>query len=83
MKAANSTSIIPESSLFAFVDRLRLINKFILMLFFPVAGMLFFSVSGIMEKTEVVGQMETFGRLSNLAGHANNLRVLKQSLNTE
>ncbi|MBF0381587.1 MAG: response regulator [Magnetococcales bacterium] len=46
----------PSSTGFFFLDNLRLHNKFILMLLFPVMGMLFFSITGILEKNQLAKQ---------------------------
>ena len=52
---------------FSFVDRLKLRNKFALMLFSPIAGLLFFSVSVIMEKSRSYVQAESSQRLVKFA----------------
>ncbi|MBF0455084.1 MAG: nitrate- and nitrite sensing domain-containing protein [Magnetococcales bacterium] len=53
----NSTSYSSPSWL-SMLDRLSLKQKFALMLIFPIAGMLFFSISGVLEKKQLVNQTE-------------------------
>jgi methyl-accepting chemotaxis protein len=44
----------PISSWFHFLDQLAIKRKLALMLFFPVVGMLYFSISGALEKNSIV-----------------------------
>ncbi|MBF0453245.1 MAG: nitrate- and nitrite sensing domain-containing protein [Magnetococcales bacterium] len=71
MKSGHSLADRSESSWIQSIDGMKLTRKFILMLLFPVAGMLFFSITGVLEKNTVVNHMEAFGRLSSLAEQAN------------
>ncbi|MFZ3091987.1 MAG: nitrate- and nitrite sensing domain-containing protein [Nitrospirota bacterium] len=50
-----------------FINNLKIRNKLILMLIFPIAGLLFFSGSGILEKSRLSGEMKIVDVLSDLA----------------
>ncbi|MEO5334489.1 MAG: response regulator [Magnetococcus sp. YQC-5] len=48
-------------------DSMRMQQKFMLLLFFPMLGMLFFSLSRVMDKTLVSSQMDTLNHLARLS----------------
>ena len=50
-----------------FINNLKIKNKLIVMLIFPIAGLLFFSGSGMLEKTRLSKEMKTVEVLSDLA----------------
>ncbi len=52
---------------------LRIRNKLVVMLFFPLAGLLYFSVSGIWDKYRLAGEMESLQAMSALAVKASAL----------
>ena len=49
------------------LNSLKLNTKFVIMLFFPLAGLLLFGVQGILDKRAMVEQMESMQSLSKLA----------------
>ncbi|MEO5378850.1 MAG: nitrate- and nitrite sensing domain-containing protein [Magnetococcus sp. DMHC-6] len=55
----------------SFIEQLKIRNQFILMLVFPVAGMLFFSILGIFEKVQTANQMEHLRSLATFSLQAN------------
>lgn len=52
---------------------LRIRNKLALMALFPIAGLLYFSISGIMEKSQIASEMSTISELSEFAVLASSL----------
>src|SRR3990172_2914564 len=50
-----------------FLNNLRMRDKLILLLVFPIAGLIYFSVQGISEKYSEVKEMESVNNLSSLA----------------
>ncbi|MBI3392504.1 MAG: bacteriohemerythrin [Nitrospirae bacterium] len=52
---------------------IKIRNKLVVMLFFPLAGLLFFSVSGIWEKYRLAGEMKSLQAMSELAVKASAL----------
>lgn len=43
-----------------FIDNLKIKNKLILMLVFPIAGLIYFSLSGIWDKSKLTSEMVSF-----------------------
>lgn len=56
-----------------FIDNLKIRNKFILMLVFPIAGLLYFSVAEIFNQYETLTEMQKVERLSSYGVKASNL----------
>src|SRR5258706_7733821 len=50
-----------------FLTNLKVRNKLLLLLLFPLAGLLYFSLRGVIEKRQVQANMETLETLSTLA----------------
>ncbi len=50
-----------------FLEKLRFRNKLALMLIFPIAGLLYFSIGGILDKNRLSDEMSTLQSLSTLA----------------
>ena len=50
-----------------FLENVRLRNKLVLLLIFPVLGLLYFSVNGVLEKYRLTGEMSSLQNLSALA----------------
>ncbi len=51
----------------SFLENVRLRNKLMLLLIFPVLGLLYFSVNGVLEKYRLTGEMSSLQNLSALA----------------
>ena len=51
----------------SFLENVRLRNKLVLLLIFPVLGLLYFSVNGVLEKYRLTGEMSSLQNLSALA----------------
>ena len=51
----------------AFLANVRLKNKFVLMLIFPILGLLYFSVDGTLNKHKLSDEMDSLQNLSSLA----------------
>ena len=56
-----------QVSWFSFLDRMTLSGKFILMLVFPILGLSFFSISGVLEKTHTLNQATASQELAKFA----------------
>src|SRR3972149_7250845 len=50
-----------------FLNNLKMRDKLVLLLIFPIAGLIYYSVQGISEKYSEVKEMESVGKLSSLA----------------
>lgn len=55
--------------MFGLISNLAIRNKIILMLVFPLLGLAYFSLVGVMEKRELAAEMERVEQLSQLAVH--------------
>jgi len=57
----------------AFLENVKFRNKLIVMLFFPIVGLLYFSFMGVSEKLETSNQMNSIEKVSSLAVHLSSL----------
>ena len=51
----------------SFINNIKIKNKLILMLIFPIAGLIYFSVNGVLEKSVLSNNMRVVENLSSLA----------------